>query len=142
MLTAEQIYQSRAAAVAAVRRQLGLSDLPSNWTLEQRALYVKTLAAYVAARPDQFTAQDLRTAAIAANADYGQLEDASFDWGMFITESFRPAGDALQSVGNGVLTVANAAKWAIPAAAIAGGVLLFLWANKRLGSPLKIPGTK
>jgi hypothetical protein len=132
-MTAEQISANRAAAVVAVRDALGLSKIePSRWTYEERIAYNKALAAYIAARPEQFSAQDLTTAEYVGKANYVPLEDASFDYGMFAVETVKPAADALKSVGDGVLTVANSAKWAIPLGFAVVGVLLLVNFNRKI----------
>jgi hypothetical protein len=117
-MTAAQIATNRANAVASVRASLGLNNLPSTWTYAQRNAYNKALATYISTHPDQFASQDLINAEAVEKKQPGELEDASFDWGMFGAEAVKPAGDALQNVGKGVFTVANAMRWAIPVLAV------------------------
>lgn len=134
-MTAEQIAQNRADAIATVRAQLGLSSkAPADWTYEERVVYNKSLAAYIAARPEQFSDQDILSAEVVSKQQYTPLEDDSFDVGLFVSESFTPLANAAQSVGNGVLSVANAAKWAIPLGAAVVGVLLLVHLNRKLGA--------
>lgn len=136
-MTSTNSQSARETAIRDVRAQLGLSDVPSDWSYAQRNAYNKALAAYIAANPDKFTSQEILTAEIIAKNAYSALEDDSFDLGLFVSETVKPASDALQGVGNGVLTVANSAKWALPLAALGVGALLLLALNKKLGSPLK-----
>lgn len=130
-MTSAQIAQNRAKAVASVRASLGLNDIPTTWTYEQRQTYNKALATFIATHPDQFGAQDLQTAEAVAAKPIDQLEDDSFDWGMFAVEATKPALDAAQSIGEGVFTVANLTKFLIPVTAIiALGILLFAFARR------------
>lgn len=115
---------ARALAVKNVRAQLGLSDTPSDWSYEQRTTYNHALADYIAARPAEFSDQDALNAALVSSTVYGPLDDASFDWAMLGAETVKPVGDALKSVGDGALTVANAAKWAIPLLAVLAVIIL------------------
>lgn len=135
MNTAEQIAANRAAAVQTVRAALNLADRqPVDWTYEERTGYNKALAAYIAARPEQFTDAELRGAEAISKSNYTELEDAGFDVGMFVVETAKPGLDAMKSVGDGVLTVANSAKWVIPVVAGVGLVLLLVHFNRKLGT--------
>ncbi|HTJ77673.1 MAG TPA: hypothetical protein VL357_01635 [Rariglobus sp.] len=124
-MTPEEIISNRQAAIATVRAQMGLSNTPSDWTYEQRVAYDKALAAYILANSSQFDATEISIANSVSSQTFSPLEDASFDWGAFGTETFQPLADAAQSVGSGILTVANAAKWAIPALVVVGIILFF-----------------
>lgn len=134
-MTPDQISANRAAAVAAVRSALGLSGLaPADWTYDQRTTYNKALAAYIASRPEQFSDQDTRNAEAIGKQAYSALEDTSFDTGLFVSEAIKPVADAAKSVGDGVLSVASAAKWALPLGAVVVGVLLLVHFNRKLAA--------
>ncbi len=135
MNTAEQIAANRAAAVQTVRAALNLSDrVPADWTYAERTGYNKALAAYIAARPEQFSDAELRGAEAVAKNNYTAIEDAGFDVGMFVAETVKPGIDAVKSVGEGVLTTAKAAKWVIPVVAGVAVVLLLVHFNRKLGT--------
>jgi hypothetical protein len=140
-MTPEQIQRNRESAARLAKSALGLSGiLVSDWTYEQEAMYDQKLASMILQYPDRFTAEDIARAQAVLKKNYGSLSDTSFSFVDFATESFKPLGDAAQSIGNGVLTVANAAKWGIPLLAIGGIVLVAYWANNKLGKPIKLPG--
>ena len=124
-MTPDQIASNRAAAVATVRAQQGLSNTPTDWTYDQRVAYDKALAAYILANAALFDSTEISIAETVSQQTYSPLEDDTFQWGEFAVDTFQPASDALQSIGSGVLTVANAAKWAIPVIAVIALVLLF-----------------
>lgn len=134
--------ENRAAAAAAVKQSMGLPDKSADWTLEQRQAYNKALAAYISARPEQFSDAELRAAEAVSKSKYTGLEDEGFDVGMFVEETIKPAGDALQSIGNGVLTVAKSAQWVIPVATAGVLLVLFVAFSKRQGVTVAVPGVK
>lgn len=139
-MTADEIAANRAAAIATVRASLNLTDTqPSDWTYDQRTQYNKALATYIQSHPDQFSDQDALTADLVSKEMYPALQDTSFDTSMFVAETLKPATDALQSVGSGVLSIANAAKWALPLAAILVAGMLLMRANREIGG-FKIKG--
>lgn len=134
---------NRDAAAALIRQQLGLSGTPSDWTYDQRNTYNKALAAYIAANPDQFTQQDQVTAHYVSTENYQALEDTSFDTSAFIADAFKPLGDAAQAVGNGVLNTAKLVQYLpwVVGIAVAGWLAIKIYeANKKSGSPIKLPG--
>lgn len=117
-MTAAEI---RADAVALIRKLEGLDQKPpTTWTYEERVKYNARLAEYIASRPGDFTQSEINVAEWVAASPYQPLEDTSFDWGMFATESVRPVGEAAQAVGDGVFSVLRSARWAIPVLAVAG----------------------
>lgn len=134
---------NRDAAAALIRQQLGLPSAPSDWTYDQRNQYNKALAAYIAANPDQFTQQDQVTAHYVSTENYQALQDTSFDTSAFIADAFKPLGDAAQAVGNGVFGTLNLVKYLpwIAGAVVVGWLGIKLYeANKKAGSPIKLPG--
>jgi hypothetical protein len=93
------INDNRAAAIASVRDQLGLSSDPSSWSYDERVNYNKALAGYIAAHPNDFNATDAATAGIVGAADTPtQLLDTSFDWSAFGTEVWNQAASINDSV--------------------------------------------
>lgn len=70
-----------------VRARMGLSDIPADWTYEQRIAYNKALAAEIQQYPNSFTPEILTTAASVAGKNYTSLDDASFAWGEFATDA-------------------------------------------------------
>ena len=125
---------ARLAAATAVRTQLGLPENRTLWTYEQRQRYIAALAAYIQTRPEQFSDQTLTNADYAAKKPAQALADASFQWGDFATETFKPLSDAALSVGDGVLTTLNLSRWIMPAAAIAGVLILLTGLSRRTGA--------
>ena len=139
-MTADQIQANRQSAARLAKQALGLFDIQlSDWTPAQRAAYDHKLASIILQYPDRFDASDVTRAQQVQNKDYSQV-DASFSFSDFAAETWAPAGAALQSIGNGVLSVANAAKWAIPVLAIGAVILLAYWANNKAGKPIRLPG--
>lgn len=125
---------ARKMAAGLVRTQLGLPESPSAWTYEQRVVYNKALAAYIAANPHLFEDRDLLTADLVSKQAYPALADDSFDVGAFVHETVKPAAEAARAIGDGVFSVANAARWAVPAAAAVLVVMVLIHANRKLAA--------
>jgi hypothetical protein len=102
MVTEENARRNLATAARLVRSQLGLSDLASDWTYEQRNQYNKALAAMILTYPASFTPEILASAARVSSLTYSQLEDTSFAWGEFAAETAQNAKPVL-SVALGTL---------------------------------------
>lgn len=118
-LTPDQIAANRALAVQTVRAAQGLTNIaPVDWTYDQRTAYNHALADYIATNANQFSDQDNLNAQLIASTNYQPLADSSFDWATFAVDTAKPVTAAAQSIGNGVLSVANAAQWVIPILAI------------------------
>ncbi len=110
-----------------VRQNLGLNDTPKlSWTYDQRIAYNKALSAEILRRSSEFSANQIKEANKVLASPTDHLEDASFDVGQFFEEAGKPLGNALQSIGDGVFSVANAARWAIPVIAVVFVVFYFL----------------
>lgn len=133
-LTTAQIAANRQSAQNLAKTQLGLLDTPTgDWTQAQRVSYDQALAKIIAQYPGSFTGDEVTWASNISKQDpaMAQLVDADFSVGDFAKETVKPAGDALQSIGQGAFTIANAAKWALPVmAAIAAVILLFSLARR------------
>jgi len=129
-MSTQSSQAAREAAIKAVRSALGLSDTPSDWTYAQRVEYNKTLANYMLNNPEKFDDSTLNIAEQVSKSEYSALEDSSFDFGMFAAETVKPITQAAQSVGQGVFSVANMAKWLLPLLAL---VAAFVLLNKYTG---------
>jgi len=70
-----------------VRARMGLSDVPADWSYDQRVAYNKALAAEIQNYSQSFTPAILATAATVSGKNYTSLEDASFAWGDFAAEA-------------------------------------------------------
>lgn len=127
-LTPAEVQANRNAAAAAIKLRLGLPASPSSWSYEQRGQYNAELARYIAARPAEFPdLNDQRNAASVLASPQTALEDTSFDWGMFATETARPVTD----LGEGVASTLSMGKWLIPVVTVAAVVIgLFALANR------------
>lgn len=129
-MTPEQIAANRAAAVVAVRAAQGLTGLDvSAWSYEQRMAYNKALAAYIAARPAQFSPAEWTTAARLAQVNYSPLADVSLasrfsEFADEFTNNVVKAGNQVGGVGRGVLNTFSVIGWAIPVIALGAAVYL------------------
>lgn len=70
-----------------VRGRMGLSDVPADWTYDQRIAYNKALAAEIQQYPNSFTPEILVTADKVAKTSYQSLEDSSIAWGDFAADA-------------------------------------------------------
>lgn len=126
----------RSAAIAAVRAQLGLNDIPSSWTYDQRVEYNKALANYISTHPALFTPQDLATASDIAVKAYAPLADTSTlaDIGQFgenVLDNVIDAGNEVADVGRGALTGISIAGMAIPVLVVVGlGLVIWIAVGK------------
>jgi hypothetical protein len=111
------------SAVARVRAAQGLDGPPSDWTYEQRTRYMHALAAEILRAPELYPAASVEMANRVSVTTYPALQDTSFHWTEFAGELGRNAAAPFQAIGDGVLTVASAARWAIPAAVAVAAVL-------------------
>lgn len=139
-MTPEQLQKNRDDAAALVRAQLKLSSNRTEWTNEQRQQFNKVLAAYIKANPDLFASVDLNNATVVESKTYTPLEDASFDFSDFTAELGSNVAAPFQAIGDGVISAAKLAKYAIPVLAIAAFILLVYMANDKAGKPVKLPG--
>lgn len=89
-----------------------------------REAYNNELARLILAYPTRFDAATVARARDESVQVDEALEDASFNWSEFAGETVKPLGDGLQSIGNGVFTVANATRWAIPLLAVVAVVVI------------------
>lgn len=90
-------------AVRNVRGRMGLSDVPADWTYEQRIAYNKALAAEIQQYPNSFTPEILVAADQVAKTSYQSLADASFVWGDFAAETVGNAPSVLDGFTNKLL---------------------------------------
>lgn len=135
MLTDAQIAANRKSAANVIRHQLALDTIaPADWSYDQRVQYDQTLAAYILAHQDAFGSQELITAQEVSGNNYGSLEDSSFAFSDFVAEAGANAAAPFQAIGEGVLTAANAAKWAIPLVAGIAVVILLVSLDKRVNA--------
>lgn len=105
---------SREAAIAKVRVSLGLSTTPpTEWTYDQRVAYNKALSAEIIRRAADFPPSEVATAKAINAAPTSELEDASFDFGMFGSEMLNNAQE-LNPVGS----LAKSLKWLVPVLAV------------------------
>lgn len=139
-MTPEEIQANRDAASEYIRNQQKLPADKTTWTYDQRGNYNKALAAYIAAHPENFTAQDLTTASVVQSKTYSPLEDPSFDFGDFASEFGSNVAAPFKAIGDGVLSAANLAKYAIPLLFIGAVVIGLYMLNEKAGKPVKLPG--
>lgn len=131
-MTAEE---TRNTAVATVKARMGLANVPpSQWSYDQRQAYLKALSAELIRVGANLPASEVAFARKVNASPTTSLEDASFDWGLFASESVRPLGEAAQSIGDGVFSVAKLAKWILPIGAVVASVILLKALSKRTGA--------
>lgn len=85
-LSTQQIQENTRVAANLIKQQLGLAELPSTWTYEQRVQYNKTLAKYIQDHPSSFSQSQNVTAAKVSGTAYSPLQDTSFDFKEFVSE--------------------------------------------------------
>lgn len=132
--------EARAAAVAAVRAQLGLTNIPpSEWSYDTRVNYNKTLAEYIRVNAASFSAQDQFVAAqinqetISPLADTGLSSDLSAFGGEFVNQ-LEQAGGKVAAIGTGVLDTAQLAGKILPLVLLIGtGILIYSFYKTRPG---------
>ena len=113
-------------------------DWRANLTYEQRIAFDKALAAYIVEHPAAFADGTLETARRIVDKNYAPLSDPSFDWSAFASAAVDEAAEAagkVSGVGEGVLTVASAAKWAIQLVAAVAVVILLVRLARRGVAP-------
>lgn len=134
-MTTEQLAANRKSASNVIRMRLGLSSIaPSDWTYDQRVQYDQALAAYISSLPAAFSEQDLITAQEVAGNNYGGLQDSSFQFSDFLEETAANAAEPFQAIGDGIISTAKAAKWAIPVIAGVAVILLIIAYNKKVNA--------
>ena len=106
------------ALIKIARAELGLNDVPSSWTYEQRTAYIKKLAGLIELNADQFTAAEVAHAIDVKSKAFPPLEDTSFDWAMFAGE--------VQANASPVLTTFLRRLYALAAIAAVGVGLYFV----------------
>lgn len=65
-------------AIATVRAQQGLNDIPATWSYDQRIAYNKALAAYIQQNPTSYAPETVTTAGVVSAANYTALDDTSY----------------------------------------------------------------
>ncbi|MFT3870475.1 MAG: hypothetical protein QM715_18655 [Nibricoccus sp.] len=118
-----------------VGKQFGISEAdaitPANLSPEDRTRLFDYTFAYVAQHPEQYEPRQVEIAKrhVAAWGTNTPLLDTSFDWGLLareVGENVLKAGEAVASVGQGVLNTFKLGSWLIPVAAVVL-VGIYLW---------------
>jgi hypothetical protein len=118
-----------------VGKQFGISEAdartPANLSPEERTRLLDYTFAYVAAHPGDFLPSQVAIAKqhVDSWGTNTPLLDASFDWGMLASEmgsNVVKAGEAVASVGQGVLNTFKLGSWLLPVAAVVL-VGIYLW---------------
>lgn len=102
-LTEANFSANLVTAKRIVAQQLGVD--PANLSYEDRTRYNKALANYILQYPQSFSSQTLANAQAVSAKDYENLQDASFDWGEFISETGTNAVPVLEKFTNKLLVV-------------------------------------
>lgn len=122
--------------MASVRATLGLSDTPSDWTVDQRNAYNNALSKIIASAPDAYGTDAATTAQVVLGQNQTPLDDTGFlselgDFGANLEDNVLAAGEKIGSIGEGVLNLAGLAKWLIPTAGvIILGIVLYKFYKK------------
>lgn len=130
------------ALLNSAREQLGLPSDRSKWTPSQRGEYIRAVSRAVLASPALYTEAE-RKAALAGSrsdvqdgpGDYTLAEGAGDFFGEFANQAGEVVG-SVASVGEGVKSALNLAKWLIPAALI-GGVLIYALSRPETAKAIK-----
>lgn len=134
-MTDAQIAANRKSAGNLVRYQLGLDTIAeSDWTYEQRTAFNKALATYIADHPSAFSQQDVLTAGIVQQNTYQPLEDASFSTSDFLSTTAANAAAPFKAIGDGIITTATAARWAIPVIVGVVVIMALVAANRKFAN--------
>lgn len=125
--------------MAAIRSNLGLSDVPSEWTYDERLAYNNALATYINANPGVFSASDLAIANNELNQNNVSLSDTSFTSGLSdffgnLEDEAVSALDDIGGVGRGVLSTFRLASWVLPLAAVAVVIILLFAFRKKVSA--------
>lgn len=94
----------KAEAIAYIRDQLALNDVPSTWSYEDRERYNKALAEFEKANPGVFPDSISSTVDRIATKPYDPLQDDSFSFSAFGDEVLNNANKA---IGFSFLTLRN-----------------------------------
>jgi len=109
-------------------------DLRTTLSYDERVTFDKAVAAYIVAHPAAFLPATVATAQFVTGQNLTPLQDASFDLGSFVSETVANGTKPFVAVGDGVLSVANASKWAIPAVAVVVVIIGLLALFRRSGA--------
>ncbi len=122
-------------AKANIKRQLGLSNDPKEWSLAERIAYNKALAVYIQNNQGGFTTDQVNRAVDINTQNSDGLEDTSFlsdlsAFGSAFTDNVIGAGNQVAGVGQGFLTGISWFKYIIPLLVVVG-VGLLIWVGYR-----------
>ena len=138
-MTEQEVTDNRNAAVALIKSQLGLTDIPGpDWTLDQRNTYMAALSAYIVNNPGLFVAnevnlaQSVQSAGPIALENTGLLADAGVFANAFIDQAKVSVGDPLKAIGDGVTKAVTWIGNLLPFAVLAVAFYYFLKAKKNL----------
>jgi hypothetical protein len=116
-------YLRSAERLAAIRLGVDRQDgAPLGLTYNERVAYIAAVAALILEKPALFLPATVATARLIAGKTYSPLEDASYDWDLWVSTAADEAlalGTAAASVGDGVKTALNLTSVLIPIALVA-----------------------